>query len=128
MNKYPYNHFIETYAHNGSIGVLVEFRLETQSITKNAAFRELSKNIAMHIAASPPVTVPALLEQAFVRDPSIKVREVLATASKELAERITITRLVRWDQECWEPGPPSPSPEPPRQPAVIMRLREPGES
>ena len=46
---------IGSYIHMDKIGVLVEVNCETDFVARTDAFRELVKNIAMHIAASNPV-------------------------------------------------------------------------
>jgi len=47
-----------SYIHgNGRIGVLVEINCETDFVARTAAFQELSKDIAMQIAASGPLYV-----------------------------------------------------------------------
>jgi elongation factor Ts len=49
---------IESYIHlGGKIGVMVEVNCETDFVAKNDEFREFSKNIAMHIAATNPLGV-----------------------------------------------------------------------
>ena len=46
---------VEAYIHGGGrIGVLVEVNCETDFVAKTDAFKELAKDIAMHIAASNP--------------------------------------------------------------------------
>lgn len=47
---------IESYIHAGSrIGVLVELNCETDFVARESKFKELTKNIAMQIAASPNI-------------------------------------------------------------------------
>jgi elongation factor Ts len=49
---------IESYIHlGGKIGVMVEVNCETDFVAKNDEFKEFSKNIAMHIAATNPLGV-----------------------------------------------------------------------
>jgi elongation factor Ts len=48
---------IGTYNHDGRIGVLVEVNCETDFVAKTDEFKELVKDIAMHIAASAPLYV-----------------------------------------------------------------------
>ncbi len=43
--------------HNGKIGVLLELNCETDFVANNDTFKELGKNISMHIAASNPIHV-----------------------------------------------------------------------
>ena len=46
---------VGSYIHmNGKIGVLVEVNCETDFVARNEEFKELVKNIAMHIAAASP--------------------------------------------------------------------------
>ena len=48
---------VEAYIHGGGrIGVLVEVNCETDFVAKTDAFKELVKDIAMHIAATNPLT------------------------------------------------------------------------
>ena len=49
---------IESYIHMDSkLGVLVEINCETDFVAKNDDFKEFAKNIAMHIAATNPVSI-----------------------------------------------------------------------
>jgi elongation factor Ts len=48
---------VGTYNHDGRIGVLVEVNCETEFVAKTDEFKDLVKNIAMHIAASSPLYV-----------------------------------------------------------------------
>ena len=43
--------------HNGKLGVLLQLNCETDFVAKNEMFKELGKNIAMHIAASNPLYI-----------------------------------------------------------------------
>lgn len=45
---------VGTYNHDGRIGVLVEINCETDFVAKTDEFKDLVKDIAMHIAASTP--------------------------------------------------------------------------
>jgi elongation factor Ts len=45
---------IGTYSHDGRIGVLVEVNCETDFVAKTDEFKDLVKDLAMHIAASNP--------------------------------------------------------------------------
>ena len=85
---YPHLRFIQSYVHHGRVGVLVEFGLETWLITENPDFLELSRGLAMHIAAMNPDSVDALLPQPYVKDPNTTVEKTLAAASATLARRL----------------------------------------
>ncbi|MDZ7799361.1 MAG: translation elongation factor Ts [Trueperaceae bacterium] len=50
--------FIGSYVHhNGKIGVIVELNCETDFVARNDAFRELARNVAMHVAMTNPQVV-----------------------------------------------------------------------
>jgi len=117
---YPHNRFIQSYCHQGRIGVLLEFGLETWLVTQQEEFLSMSRDLAMHVAASNPDSVDSLLRQPFVREPDKTVGTVLANASAQLGEKITITRFVRWDHERELPTEDS---TPPRNPATAIRLK-----
>ena len=81
-----------------------------------AEFKNLAKDIAMHIAACKAESVEDLLAQTFVKDTTVTVCEHLSNLSTLLQENISITRFVRWDNE------PAPlDAPPPDRPAVAMR-------
>ncbi len=46
---------IDSYIHMGKIGVLVELNCETDFVARTDDFRELTKDIALHIAATNPL-------------------------------------------------------------------------
>ncbi len=49
---------IESYIHvGGKIGVLVEVNCETDFVAKTSEFKDLAKNLAMHIAATRPLGI-----------------------------------------------------------------------
>lgn len=50
--------FVGSYVHhNGKIGVIIELNCETDFVARNDAFRELARNIAMHVAMTNPQVV-----------------------------------------------------------------------
>jgi elongation factor Ts len=132
---------VTSYIHSGGkIGVLVEVNSETDFVARNPKFAELSRDIAMHIAAMSPQyldreSVPSevvealrsefragvpsgkpaeiaekivegklakwfeehcLLDQAFVKDDSISVRDLIVRAVGSLGERIRVRRFARY--------------------------------
>jgi elongation factor Ts len=110
---------IEAYVHLGNkIGVLLEVNCETDFVAQNEAFSQFTKDIAMQIAACNPLyikreDVPAnvieqeedkevffknncLLEQFFIKDPSITVKDYLGSLIAKFNENIVIRRFVRY--------------------------------
>jgi len=67
---------IESYVHNGQIGVLLEVNTETDFVAKNDEFKQFVHDVALHIAASKP---------EFVKKDDIPA-EILNEKKKELIE------------------------------------------
>jgi translation elongation factor EF-Ts len=99
--------------------VLVEFHFESGILLRCEEFIELTKDIAMHIAAQAPTNLEELLNQVFVKQTEITVQEHLTNVISQLRESIIISRFVRWDINAKEP---IANPEPPKSPAVAMRV------
>ncbi len=116
------NHFIESYVHNGGIGVLVELAFSDSTTARSDVFQRLAKDLAMHIAAMAPASIEDLLQQPSVADPAITVSELIARTDENLHEEIAVLRFVRWSAHPQE----SLQPKPPRSPAVINDLRSAG--
>ena len=110
---------IEAYVHLGNkIGVLLEVDCETDFVAKNSVFCQFTKDVAMQIAASKPLYIKkkdvpknvikkekdkelfykenCLLEQAFVKDLNITVKDYLASLIAKIGENIVIRRFVRY--------------------------------
>lgn len=88
--------------HNGKIGVLVEINCETDFVAKNDTFKDLGKNIAMHIAASNPLYVSP---EDVPEEEIAKEKEIQATALKEegkpenVIEKILEGKLKKFKNE-----------------------------
>jgi elongation factor Ts len=86
---------IGSYVHDGRIGVLVEVNCETDFVAKTDEFKDLVKDLTLHIAASDPENESELLEQPFVKDPSKTVGDVVKEANAKLGENIVVRRFSR---------------------------------
>lgn len=110
---------IEAYVHLGNkIGVLLEVNCESDFVTRNAEFCQFTKDIAMQVAACSPLYIKkedvpkevlenekdkeefsknnCLLEQAFIKDPSITVKDYLGSLVAKIGENIIIRRFTRY--------------------------------
>jgi elongation factor Ts len=93
---------IGTYIHaGGKIGVLVEVNSETDFVARNPKFLDLSRDIAMHIAAMSP---QYLDRESVPADVVAKVRDefkaaVPAGKPPEVAEKIVEGKLNKWYEE-----------------------------
>jgi elongation factor Ts len=83
------------YVHDGRIGVLIEVNCETDFVAKTAEFKELVKDLTLHIAASDPQDEAELLEQPFVKNPDQTVADIVKEANAKLGENIVVRRFSR---------------------------------
>lgn len=102
---------IQSYIHSGNrIGALVELNCETDFVGRTPEFQDLARNLAMQVAAmspkftdredgdeskdAPPEEI--LLEQAYIRDPRMTVKEVIAQVVAKTGENIRVRRFARF--------------------------------
>lgn len=143
MSRETAEGLIGSYVHmNGKIGVLVEINCESDFVAQNEEFRELVKNISLHIAAANPRYISpedvspevleqekeiireqfkdskkppeildkivqgklgkfyeevCLLDQPYIRDDKISVKELVATHIAKFGENIRISRFARFE-------------------------------
>jgi elongation factor Ts len=110
---------VDCYIHHGNkIGVLLEVNCESDFAAKNEEFTRFTKDLAMHIAATSPAYIKkedvpeeilqhekskeeyyknnCLLEQVFVKDPSLTVKDYLGSIVGKIGENIVIRRFIRY--------------------------------
>ncbi len=143
MSRETAEGMISSYIHlNGKIGVIVEVNCESDFVARNKEFKDLVKNIAMHIAASSPKYVSSeeippqildeekeiireqfkdskkppeivekivqgklgkfheevcLMDQAYVKDDKIPVKELINSHISKFGENIRIKRFARFE-------------------------------
>ena len=101
---------VESYIHaGGRIGALVEVNCETDFVARTDDFRALVREIAMQVAAMNPSRVSPdepstdgqsdvpLLEQAYIRDPSKTIRDLVHEGIAKLGENIVVRRFARFE-------------------------------
>jgi elongation factor Ts len=85
---------IFTYVHHtGRLGAIVALACETDFVAKTDDFQKLGKELALHIAASTPENVEALLKQEYVRDASKTIQELIKETIGKLGENIQVTEF-----------------------------------
>lgn len=90
--------YISSYVHaNGKVAALVEILCETDFVARNEEFKEMAKNVALHVVAMSPDNVEALLAEPFVKDPSMTVGDLIKALSGKIGERFVLNRFVRYE-------------------------------
>jgi len=110
---------IEAYVHHGNkIGVLLEVNCESDFVAKNSDFAQFTKDLAMQITATNPAYIKpedvpedvikqekdkekfykehCLLEQVFVKDSSLTIKDYLGSLVAKIGENIVIRRFSRY--------------------------------
>ena len=131
---------VGSYIHAGSkIGVLIEVNCETDFVARTDNFKELVRNLAMHVAAAAPTFVDrtsipeedvnrmkktladevkdkpekvrgsivegklekyfqesCLLDQPYVKDPGVIIRDLIAGEIAKMGENISVNRFSRF--------------------------------
>ncbi len=89
---------VEAYAHTtGKIGVLVELACETDFVARNEEFKNLAHELCLQIASMTPKNVEELLKQEYIRDPQIKVGDLVKQAIGKIGENIIVQRFERFE-------------------------------
>lgn len=89
---------VEAYVHTTQrIGALLEIRSETDFVARNQEFQKLAHDIAMHIAALSPQSIPQLLGQPFIKDESKTIDDLLKEAIARFGENIQIAQFSRFE-------------------------------
>lgn len=105
---------VEAYVHfDKKTGVLLELNCETDFVAKNNEFEKLAHEIALQIAATNPLYIGnekeveklseeekekvCLLEQPYIKDPKMKIKDLIAGAVSKFGEKIQIGQFVRFD-------------------------------
>jgi elongation factor Ts len=110
---------VEAYVHLGNkIGVLLEVDCETDFVARNSDFCQFTKDVAMQIAACNPTYIKSedvpkdviekqkdkelffkdncLLEQVFIKDPGLTIKDCLVSLVAKIGENIVIRRFIRY--------------------------------
>ena len=88
---------VVAYTHaSGTIAAMVELLCETDFVGKNPEFKAIGYDIAMHIAAMNPENTEELLTQAFIKDPSRSIGDLVNGAVQKFGERTEVGKFVRF--------------------------------
>lgn len=86
---------VESYVHQGKVGVLVEIRCETDFVARTDEFKHLAHEIALQICSMNPKNVKELLDEPYIRDPKLTIQELMKQTIAKVGENITVTRFTR---------------------------------
>jgi elongation factor Ts len=94
---------VETYIHaGGKLGVMVELNCETDFVAKTDGFREFARDVAMHIAATNPVSLSRsdVPEEIVDRERQIYIQQALESGKPEsIVEKMVAGKIDRFLSE-----------------------------
>lgn len=93
---------VETYTHDGKIGVIVEVNTETDFVAKNEQFREFVHDLALHIAATNPKYLSS--EEVSKEETEKEMEDFISQAEKEgkpkeIAKKIAEGKINKYFEE-----------------------------
>lgn len=88
---------IECFCHGGKIGVILELACETDFVAKNALFKNLAHEIALQIVSMNPKNIDELMDENYIRDESLTIRQLVEQAIAKIGENIQIKRFERFE-------------------------------
>jgi len=89
--------FLESFIHNGRVGVLLQLQAETDFVVRSEPFRQLAHELAMQIAAMNPADVDELLNQSYIKNESVKISDMLKQVMAKVGENIKVERFCRYE-------------------------------
>ena len=88
---------VASYIHaGGRVGALVEIASETDFVARSGEFQKLAQEVAMQVAAMAPKDVDELLTQAYIRDSSKTMKDLVTTLAASVGENVSVRRFQRF--------------------------------
>jgi elongation factor Ts len=91
---------VETFiSEDKKVGAMVEFNCETDFVAANEDFIAVAKNIAKQASASSAKTVEELVEEKYIADESVTIKEAVTALIAKLGENMTVRRFQKFAVE-----------------------------
>jgi elongation factor Ts len=88
---------IETYAHHGKTGVILEVQCETDFVARNDTFKTLVHDLALQIASMAPKDIEELLNQSFIKNETKTIKDLISEVIAKTGENIKVVRFTRYE-------------------------------
>lgn len=89
---------VDSYIHpNAKVGVLLDIRCETDFVARHDDFKKLAHEICMQIAATDPETKDTFLDEAWIKDASKTIKDLVSEYIAKLGENIVIEKFIRYE-------------------------------
>ncbi len=88
---------VEAYVHNNKkIGSLIELNCETDFVAKNFEFLNLAHELAMQVASMDPKDNKEFLDQPYIKDQDITIKDLIQQYIAKLGENIKVGGFIRF--------------------------------
>lgn len=89
---------VATYTHStGKIGVMVELLCETDFVASNEEFVNVTKALCLQVAAMAPASTEELLEMEYIKDSTVKIKDLISGLVAKFGENIKLGRMERFE-------------------------------
>ena len=88
---------IDSYIHTTKkVGAMIVLNCETDFVAKSADFLELAHALAMQIASMDPKDADELMNQTYIREPELTIKDLVNKYIAKLGENIKIGGFIRF--------------------------------
>ena len=88
---------VSSYIHaGGRVGALVLLASETDFVARSEEFQKLALEVAMQVAAMSPKDLDELYAQAYIRDASKTIKDLVTTLAASVGENVSVRRFQRF--------------------------------
>lgn len=83
--------------HNDKAGAIVKLTCETDFVARTADFKTLAKELAMQVTSMKPESVAEFLKQEYIRDPKLKIEQLIKQTAGKVGENIQLKEFFRME-------------------------------
>jgi elongation factor Ts len=88
---------VKTYiSEDNKVAGIVEFNCETDFVAANEEFITVAENIAKQVAATKATTVEELVEEKYIADENVTIKEAVTALIAKLGENMTVRRFQKF--------------------------------
>lgn len=89
---------VEAYIHaGGKVGAMIVLSCQTDFVAKTKEFKNLAHELVLQVASMKPSDITALLKQNYVRNPKLKISDLLNEHIGKFGENIKIKNISRFE-------------------------------
>lgn len=89
---------VASYIHsNNSVGAMVILSCETDFVSNNDEYKNIARDIAMHVCAMGNDDIETVLTESFVKDGERTVQDIINSAIQKFGENIKLSKATRFN-------------------------------